>query len=362
MKTKPIPLSLAFTMLLGAAAAQESVTVQKLLVSCRGGIDMHSGTWLALIQNLDLRPLLSAEQATWVNRCTLQCSRAADVYGRHLVEIHTGSPRDLTADQQQALEALAVRWIEQRLNAVFHDPHRDRLQAEITSLRVAWDKEQSLLAESVQEPLQGMAQSLQQRDDRLREQQSEVRITLATEARARDFVRERLQVQDKAREDLEQRHREVAEQKNALQQEAEALRVVLQSAAQQPNVPDAILQQRDRMRGLESVAAKLDHDLKRLQRDLEQVFRQSVFFHEQLPTVELTLLRAEARQQVLAEQEVQLAKERAEFQARLRQYAERSMHAERKRQELRPVEQRLDALQRRLAELEPVRVEVLPNR
>ncbi|MCU0864225.1 MAG: hypothetical protein MUC36_10560 [Planctomycetes bacterium] len=200
------------------------------------------------------------------------------------------------------------------------------------------------------------------RDDRLREQLSEVRITLATEARARDYVRDLLQVQDKVREELEQRYREVAEQKSALQQEAEALRVQLQSSMQQEKVPDATLTQRARMRDLESAAAKFDHVLKRLQRQLEQEFRQSTFLHEQLPTVELTLRRAEARQQILVEEEALLNKERAEFQARLRNYAEQSLQAERKRQQLRPVEQRLEALYTKLAELQPVQVEVLRSR
>ena len=363
---KPLsPFPLAIALLLSTATAQESTTVQTLQVRCRGGVDLRLDpeTWFNMFPDVDLRPLLTPERAALINRCRLQAGdMPVDATSGHVVELHTTYPRELSSEQLRELEAVAMQCLEQRLNAVFYDPHREQLERDIAMTRAMWQR----LGEEMPEPsstsLPAIAQSLQQRHDRLREQLSEVRITLATEAKARDYVRERMERQEHERQKLEAQYIELARTRDEQQAVVEALRAQLQAATGTERVPDQMTQQRERTRTLESAGMRLDRDLQRLQRDLEQNFRQSTFYYEQLPLLELALLRAEVRQQVLDDERKRLDYEQEELRAKSVKVAEQTLRAERNRVELRTLEQRLGELQGELARLQPVRVQVITRR
>ncbi|MBL8750559.1 MAG: hypothetical protein JNK78_15475 [Planctomycetes bacterium] len=270
-----------------------------------------------------------------------------------------------TPTLEQAVNSAVHAHLEARLERLLYSEPRERWLAQqdelVTRLTRASAQQKELAARSAaaERETASVARALEFLD----QQFTAARVDAATEeaalaqleqlqmthARRRDQLREQLQHADAVRQDHEI-------QLSALSRQADA-------AARDPSIDrarrDAL---QDELRKLQADAQMQRAVQERAQEQLQDAQRMLSVVLEQQPTTALAAHRARARMQSLAEEQKRLEQRRVEVEQRAQRAGDDAIAAERLGSEIAACEAQLTIVRGRLAQLEPVRCELLGSR
>lgn len=265
-----------------------------------------------------------------------------------------------TAREDALIDAVHTH-LQTCMDRLLYTEPRDRLRARLEELTTVMTKaaaeRRELLARST--AAERARSTLLSQQDALEQQLVATRVDLATEqsaaVRLDQLQATNLKRREELREQLTRAAREIAD----LQQQ---LLLFTNKIAQNDAKGSVLETLRADAQKLEAAVRQRRDEQGRVEDQLQDAQRLLTVVLEQMPTIAIATHRAEARLQSLMDEQRRLAERGAEVEQRARQAADAALAADRLGGEIAAAEAQLAIVRSKLAQLEPVRCEVLRSR
>lgn len=266
-----------------------------------------------------------------------------------------------TTAREDALIAAVQEHLQVCMDRLLHTEPRDRLRARqeelMTTLAKAAAERRELLARAAFAE-RAHAALLQQRNT-IEQQLVATRIDLATEQSAAARLDQLQTASLRRREELREQITKAAQQIAELQQELETFAAKIAHNDTKASVLDAL---RADARRLEASVRQRRDEQARADDQLQDAQRMLTVVLEHMPTTAIATQRAEARLQSLVAEQKRLDDRVAELEQSSRQAGDAELAAERLGGEIAAAEAQLAIVRTKLAQIEPVRCEVMRSR